>query len=476
MLGRKRGRFGEALRIAGRDIAGGEYNFEPAPSSLPYKPNTGTNLMYLLQGILGGMTASRHGKEAAADTADKKAYREAQIAGEAENRKLRGQEIGIEQKKVDQQAARDDRERDDKLRGIAEKVAVGSGGSVKFSDVFKALKSGNEQVMDAATNAYSTMQGLGPAGGQFFASRVAQHRLSKGEPTPDDLARIAGESADFVHKSMKTEETKANVDLGVAREKLKEAQALAKGGYLSPGQASQNGQAWLSQGTSLVQTASVEQRALIQLLIKNQGSDVAQQLMEGDAATQDDILTQLSTSPNKALAAGAKRVKELQDLGIGLMRHGADALSFAEGKAAPAITAPSVPDLSAPGSAAPGLIMPGNIDMNKRPSVRNPDGSVSSVRTISIETDQGEVLIPTVIGGRVVSNDEAIAEYKKTGKHLGIYDSPESATRAAQSLHGSEAAKLNASRKKSVAQRVREYIAGGMTQDQAIEKVAAEGD
>ncbi|HUU12186.1 MAG TPA: hypothetical protein VM182_00585, partial [Terriglobia bacterium] len=81
--------------------------------------------------------------------------------------------------------------------------------------------------------------------------------------------------------------------------------------------------------------------------------------------------------------------------------------------------------------------------MTRRPQVRNADGSISSVRSISVEIDGKEVLIPTVTeDAKIVSDEEAVAQYRKTGKHLGIFDTAENATRYAQAVHQSEARKL----------------------------------
>lgn len=89
------------------------------------------------------------------------------------------------------------------------------------------------------------------------------------------------------------------------------------------------------------------------------------------------------------------------------------------------------------GGATPaGQIAGGNIDLAARPVVKNGDGTISTVRSMSFNEDGKEILVPTVSpDGRIMSDDEAIDRYRKTGENLGVFDSPDDATRYAESLH-----------------------------------------
>lgn len=83
-----------------------------------------------------------------------------------------------------------------------------------------------------------------------------------------------------------------------------------------------------------------------------------------------------------------------------------------------------------------GMVQRGNIDLAHRPHVSNPDGSVSTVRSMSFEEDGKEVLIPTVSpDGKLLSDEQAIELYRRTGQFLGKFDSPEHADQYAQALH-----------------------------------------
>lgn len=83
----------------------------------------------------------------------------------------------------------------------------------------------------------------------------------------------------------------------------------------------------------------------------------------------------------------------------------------------------------------------GNIDLYNRPRVKNKDGSISTVRSMSFydEKTGKEVLVPTVHpGGLIMSNKEAIDRYYKTGEYLGVFDTPDDANSYAESLHNEQ--------------------------------------
>ena len=83
----------------------------------------------------------------------------------------------------------------------------------------------------------------------------------------------------------------------------------------------------------------------------------------------------------------------------------------------------------------------GNIDLFNRPLFRNLDGSVSTVRSMSFNDGNGEILVPTVAynpqNGKpyVMSDDEAITRYYNTGEFLGKFKTVDAANEYADRLH-----------------------------------------
>jgi hypothetical protein len=82
-----------------------------------------------------------------------------------------------------------------------------------------------------------------------------------------------------------------------------------------------------------------------------------------------------------------------------------------------------------------GLRGPGNINLNGRPLVANSDGSYSSEKSFSRGTDKGEVLVPQIVNGKTLNQDDAWDHYKKTGEHMGVFDTPEHADAYAGKVH-----------------------------------------
>jgi hypothetical protein len=92
-----------------------------------------------------------------------------------------------------------------------------------------------------------------------------------------------------------------------------------------------------------------------------------------------------------------------------------------------------------------GMTEPSNIDTTRRLGVENTipgEGGISTVRSMGVNLDGQEVLIPTVVNGRIVSNEEAIQHYLQTGEHLGKFKTPDESTRYAERLHEEEARRI----------------------------------
>jgi hypothetical protein len=79
----------------------------------------------------------------------------------------------------------------------------------------------------------------------------------------------------------------------------------------------------------------------------------------------------------------------------------------------------------------------GNVDLFAQPEVQNPDGGKSTVFSRSFNIDGKEVLLPAVTpDGRFLDTEAKILdEYKKTGRHLGKFETVKAANKYAKALH-----------------------------------------
>lgn len=80
-------------------------------------------------------------------------------------------------------------------------------------------------------------------------------------------------------------------------------------------------------------------------------------------------------------------------------------------------------------------IVEGNIDLDSRIVVFNEDGTFSTEISFSVEIDGLEVLLPLIVNGKLVSEEEAINHFFETGEHLGMFSSVEEAEKYAEELH-----------------------------------------
>jgi len=63
----------------------------------------------------------------------------------------------------------------------------------------------------------------------------------------------------------------------------------------------------------------------------------------------------------------------------------------------------------------------GNIDLNKRKMYKGPDGKIRTENSITVGFDDGEYVIPTVIDGKHLSEDDAINYFRQHRRYFGRF-------------------------------------------------------
>jgi len=165
-------------------------------------------------------------------------------------------------------------------------------------------------------------------------------------------------------------------------------------------------------------------------LAGNEGANKILHDFEGQALKLTAYWTAQGQSPDAAAAEAFKQLLghkyEFGDTwrvpkSVGLTRD-----EVKQG-AAGAMNALGTRPSGAPQGKFAGQLEPGNIDLDNRPQVKV-GNDVATVRSMSVNFDGQEVLIPTVSNdGRLLEEREAIELYRKTGKHLGKFDTPANA-------------------------------------------------
>ncbi|CAN5240829.1 hypothetical protein BH10PSE1_BH10PSE1_28250 [soil metagenome] len=194
----------------------------------------------------------------------------------------------------------------------------------------------------------------------------------------------------------------------------------------------------------------------------NLNAEAAGAYAETDPAFAGDIdeLTQLYTqiADNPVLGVPADQAARLQQQDVAkfqaaafgghirrvIREQGPDAALAEIQRTLPPVDAPAPTSyFTPPGAPSAGMLERGNIDLGARPVVQNEDGTISTVRSISVEVDGKTVLIPTVSDeGAILPDDQAIEVYRASGRHLGVFANEEAAQRYANALHEDQAARL----------------------------------
>lgn len=96
-----------------------------------------------------------------------------------------------------------------------------------------------------------------------------------------------------------------------------------------------------------------------------------------------------------------------------------------------------------------GVTEPGNLDPYNRPIYKHPnDSGYGTTESFSGEFDEDgrEILIPRIVNGQRLSEQEAIDHYRKTKEHFGKFAAWQDADKYAESLHNSQDAYLRSTR------------------------------